>query len=76
MHAKHCRLIYQPNISNSEKSHYSKVYGVNRCSILLSLQEFDVTQNLPQDLMHVLLEGVFPFHMEQLLKSLLKVQVF
>ena len=33
----------------------------------MELADFDVTRNLPQDLMHVLLEGVFPYHLEQLL---------
>lgn len=55
------------SISSSEKQHYSKVYGINRASLLLELPNFDVTQQLPQDLMHVMLEGVFPMHLEQFL---------
>lgn len=62
-----CQYITKPDISDSEKSHYSKVYGINRMTILNELPYFDVTENLPQDLMHVLLEGVFPCHLEQLL---------
>ena len=46
-------------MSDSERDYYSKVYSVNRTSILCDLPHFDVTRQLPQDLMHVLLEGVF-----------------
>lgn len=64
-HIEQCEYIDQPGISDSERAHYSTVYGINRTSILFP--DFDVTQQLPQDLMHVLLEGIFPLHMEQLL---------
>lgn len=39
----------------------------------MELPEFDVTQQLPQDLMHVLLEGIFPLHLEQLLQYVVQV---
>ena len=44
-----------------ERVHWSKHFGVNRRSILNKIPMFPVTQNLIQDVMHVLLEGVFPF---------------
>ena len=72
-HARHCEYISQFGISRSEKAHYSKVYGINRSSILHELAEFDVTKDLPQDLMHVLLEGVFLLHFEQLLDHIVNV---
>ena len=62
-----CQYINQSDISDSERSHYSKVYGINRMTISSELPYFDITENLPQDIMHVLLEGVFPCHLEQLL---------
>ena len=37
--------------------HYSKEYGVVTRSILMDAPYFDVTQQLPQDIMHVILEG-------------------
>ena len=40
--------------------HYSKTYGINRRSALSCLQYFDICEQLPQDVMHVLLEGVVP----------------
>lgn len=66
-HATQCEYVNRSGISEVERAHYSKVYGINRPSILLELGYFDITQQLPQDLMHVLLEGIFPLHMKQLL---------
>ena len=71
-HAKYSDLISRPDASVSERKHYSKVYGINRVSVVTQLQYFDVTSQLPQDLMHVLLEGVFPLHMEQFLKYIVE----
>ena len=73
VHAQHCGYIDLPDASASEQRHYSKVYEINRSTILLSLPNFDITQQLPQDLMHVLLEGVFPVHMEQLVAYIVQV---
>lgn len=39
------------------RTHFSKEYGVNKKSILLEAPYFDVTKQLPQDVMHVILEG-------------------
>lgn len=38
-------------------THFSKEYGVTKRSILLDAPHFDVTDQLPQDVMHVILEG-------------------
>jgi hypothetical protein len=54
-YVRQCEYINRPGISNSERSHFSKVYGINRLSIL---------NQLPEDVMHVILEGVFPLHLE------------
>jgi len=72
-HIEQCGYIDRPGISNSERVHYSKVYGINRTSILFDLPDFDLTQQLPQDLMRVLLEGIFPVHMEQLLYYVVQI---
>lgn len=37
--------------------HFSKEYGVTKRSVLLDAPHFDVTDQLPQDVMHVILEG-------------------
>ena len=41
----------------SLREHYSKEYGVIKRSVLLDAPYFDVTRQLPQDIMHVILEG-------------------
>ena len=68
-HEKHCDRIEGLGISQEEKQHYSKVYGVNRRSVLCGLTSFDVTKNIPQDMMHILLEGAFPLHLKLLLEN-------
>ena len=47
-HEIQCNRIEGPDISQ-EKQHYSKVYGVNRRSILCEVSSFDITKNIPQD---------------------------
>lgn len=42
--------------------HFSKVYGVNRLSILDQVPHFDLCQCLPHDMMHVILEGALQRH--------------
>ena len=69
---KHCEFIHRDGISDSERIHFSKVYGINQQSILIELPAFDVTEQLPQDLMHVLLEGIFPLHLEQFLRYIVQ----
>ena len=49
------------------------MYGINRSASIIELPDFDVTQQLPQDIMHVLLEGIFPLHMEQLLEYVVEI---
>ena len=76
LHKQHCDYLDHPGMSESEKDHYSKVYGVNRTSILCQVPHFNVTEQLPQDLMHVLLEGVFHIHVNELLKYLVDTLSF
>ncbi len=70
-HTRQCSYIDRPGITASEREHYSMVYGINRTSILCQVPHFDVTAQLPQDLMHILLEGVFPMHIGLLLTHLI-----
>ena len=39
---------------------------MNRRSILCEVSSFDITKNIPQDMMHLLLEGAFPLHLKLL----------
>lgn len=54
--------LYDYHLNNIEQNedlhqHFSKEYGINKRSILRDAPYFDVTEQLPQDLMHVILEG-------------------
>lgn len=42
-------------------------YGLNRDSILNSLQFFHVTEGLPPDIMHDILEGALQYEMKEML---------
>lgn len=66
-HEEKCRLLEQaPN--DELRHHYSVVFGINRRSILCDFPFFDVTQMLPQDVMHVVLEGVLPLDLKLFVK--------
>lgn len=41
--------------------HYSVNYGLDRRSILSKIPGFKITEQLPQDLMHILLDGIIPY---------------
>jgi len=54
MHEYHLEQLHNnPELYN----HYSKEYGVVKRSILMDAPYFNVTKQLPQDVMHVILEG-------------------
>lgn len=52
-----CTALENPLLAK-QRSHWSKMYGVNSRSVLDRLKSFPVTENLIQDPMHCLLEGV------------------
>ena len=71
LHLTQCSYVERPGISSEEKQHFSKVYGVNRKSILCDLPDFDITTQLPQDIMHVLFEGLFHLQVRLFLNYLI-----
>ena len=54
-----------------ERQHFSVCYGINRESKIANLHGFDITEQLPEDTMHVLLEGIAPIHLGLFLKQIL-----
>ena len=48
----------------------SKICGINRASVLLNLPYFDIIKQVPYDIMHVVLEGVVPYTLKQILDKL------
>jgi len=53
----HDKRLQQLDENPELYSHYSKKYGVTRKTVLLDAPYFDVTQQFPEDIMHVILKG-------------------
>lgn len=56
------------------RTYYSKKTGITRRSKLLEAPHFDVCQQLPQDLMHVFLEGVLGYEIKYMLRYYIQDQ--
>ena len=54
-HNTACEKLQQA--TGDVRNYYSKQYGINRESCLLELKTFDITQDTPFDVMHVICEG-------------------
>ena len=52
--------------TETEISELQKNYVINKRSYLVNLRDFDITTQLPQDIMHTLLEGQFNMNYELL----------
>jgi hypothetical protein len=57
-HMEQCKVLEDATLSKANKEYWSKIYGINYTSPLCQIEGFPVTQNLIQDSMHCLLEGV------------------
>lgn len=53
-----CEILESTAVGRN-RGHWSKLFGVNSRSVLTQIPNFDVTLNLLQDPMHILLEGVY-----------------
>ena len=47
-------------------------YGITERSLLTKLPEFDITKQLPQDIMHILLKGVVQFEVRYILQHFIE----
>ena len=54
----------------------SITYGVNSRSPLSEIHEFSVVDNLPQDIMHILFDGVVPYEMSLMLRNFIGVEKY
>lgn len=52
------------------REHLKTTFGINRRSKFTECPHFDVTSQMPQDIMHVILEGVAPYEIKCVLKYL------
>ncbi|XP_028392652.1 uncharacterized protein LOC114517192 [Dendronephthya gigantea] len=75
-HIQICHMLDDPENSSHVKDRISTTYGVNGKSVLVNAGNFDVCQCFPQDIMHVLFEGVIPYEMKLLLKVIVDEKKF
>lgn len=68
-HAHHCSLRDE---KDDLRSHIATTYGLYWDSILNSSQFFHVTEGLPPDIMHDILEGSLQYEVKELLRHLIK----
>lgn len=64
-HKDHCDML-----NGVVADHVATTYGLTRDSILNSSRYFHVTEGLPPDCMHDLLEGTLQYEVKEMLKSL------
>ncbi|XP_030579955.1 uncharacterized protein LOC115785156 isoform X1 [Archocentrus centrarchus] len=68
-HIKQCCEI-EKACTDFLKSSLKTTYGINRRSKLIDFPAFDLIQQTPQDIMHIILEGVAPMEIKCVLKHL------
>ena len=65
-HERHCKEIDEAPTEHL-KNDLKTTYGINHRSSLCDLHDFDITTQLPQDIMHTLLEGVVQYELRHIL---------
>ncbi|XP_051558169.1 uncharacterized protein LOC127443496 [Myxocyprinus asiaticus] len=68
-HIRQCSDIEKAS-TDFLKENLKTTYGINRRSKLTEFPQFDVINQTPQDIMHVILEGVAPYEIKCVLKYL------
>ncbi|XP_018360136.1 PREDICTED: uncharacterized protein LOC108759276 [Trachymyrmex cornetzi] len=68
MHNDHCEIVSDPTLTMAAKKFWQKTYGVMNKSPLLQSSNVDVTLCLPQDCMHILIEGPVEITIRRLLR--------
>lgn len=71
-HESHCSLLSGPLASE-----HSTTYGINEKSPLNEIKYFQLANfQMPQDIMHILLEGVLQLETKLMIKSFLEDKLF
>lgn len=73
-HIDRCNLLSE--LSGENKKYWSKHYGIVRRSLLLDIPEFQATQCILQDPMHILLEGIVKMELQLVLSSFIERSYF
>lgn len=64
-------MIEDPDNAPQVRDALSTTYGVNGLSVMNRVANFDVCQCFPEDIMHILFEGVVPYETKRFLKGLI-----
>ena len=72
----HSEIVRGLKASSSVSVHLSVNYGVNRGTVVADINFFRVTKCFPQDIMHVLIEGVLVKEVQLLIKYCLSKNFF
>lgn len=70
MHVRQCLEIEKAR-TDFLKNSLKTTYGINRKSKLVDFPAFDLIQQTPQDIMHIVLEGIAPMEIKCVLKHLI-----
>jgi hypothetical protein len=71
LHREQCDRLLDDNIDERERQNRSKIYGVNYLSVLDEVRHFDICRCFPQDIMHIIFEGVLNTQIKLLLGHVL-----
>ncbi|XP_066911641.1 uncharacterized protein [Clytia hemisphaerica] len=72
LYDEHCSEI--ENATGEFQNDLKITYGINRRSPLCKLPNFNITTQLPQDIMHILFEGTVQYELRLVLKELIYTQ--
>ena len=53
--------IIENSVNETIRETFSLLFGINNKTILSTLPDFDVTEQMPQDVMHTIAEGVLQY---------------
>ena len=74
-HNEECEIL-SGALSAEARKHWSKEYGVNGKSILMSIPGFEITESLLHDPMHIFFEGFTKYIITELLKTFISEKIF
>ena len=71
---KHVRQCDEIEMATTDllRNSLRTTYGINRRSKLVEFPSFDIVQQTPQDIMHVILEGIAPLEIKNVLNHLIQ----
>lgn len=62
--------------TDAVRSDLCTTYGINKRSSLCNLPDFDVTKQLPQDIMHTLLEGTVQYELRFVKLEIITINIY